>query len=191
MNRFFALVALVILLTGCQSGSDGYKMKIIGFEVLEVTPSTPAAPAPAAPATHLIRKYPERDLKDGCVYIVSEMSDGTFPKEMFDCSDPKPAQPIPAPATPAVQARQVAVPVTKISATQSACPISPAQAATLAGGNAGSWSLLPGSEGTGWHYEGAETTLTAPMFGKLDAPSGTFRNGQTTKTIIATFWCNG
>ncbi len=97
-------------------------------------------------------------------------------------------QTAPAPvatATPAPQS-QVAPP----SATN-ACPTSPAQAATLAGGGGTAWSLLPGSDGTRWYYKGAEVTLTAPTFGKLDAPDGTFRNGQMTKTTEATFWCRG
>lgn len=74
-----------------------------------------------------------------------------------------------------------------------ACPATPAQASSLIGGNALNWSVLPNTDNTGWKYgpRAPLVTLIAPSFGRLDAPSGSFRNGQTTVAGEATFWCNG
>lgn len=74
-----------------------------------------------------------------------------------------------------------------------ACPTTPAQAASLIGGNANTWNVLPDSDNTGWKYgpRAPSMTLTAPSFGRLDTVSGTFRNGQTTQASEATLWCNG
>lgn len=71
-----------------------------------------------------------------------------------------------------------------------ACPTTSDQAA-LMGGSASAWNVIPSTRSTGWHYEGPSALLAAPGFGRLDTPAGGLRNGQSTRTTVATFWCQG
>lgn len=90
---------------------------------------------------------------------------------------------------PAAQPTVVAPEPTKVATNP--CPVTPAAAAALIGGAAGSWNLEPGSGGTGWHYEGEVVEIQGPSFGRIDFPAGELRNGQKALVTIATFWCNG
>ena len=74
--------------------------------------------------------------------------------------------------------------------TLNACPTT-SNDASLMGGSASSWNVIPSTRSTGWHYEGPSALLTAPGFGRLDTPAGGLRNGQSTTTTVATFWCQG
>lgn len=74
--------------------------------------------------------------------------------------------------------------------TLNACPTT-SNDASLMGGSASAWNVIPSTGATGWHYEGASALLTAPSFGRLDTPAGGLRNGQQTNTGVATFWCQG
>lgn len=85
------------------------------------------------------------------------------------------------------------------SAPADRCPTSPSEVADLIGGDASSWSLLPGTNGTGWKYAtGSDAvTMTAPSFGRVDywnstSPNLSIRNGQQALNVTeATFWCGG
>lgn len=74
----------------------------------------------------------------------------------------------------------------------SACPISNSEAAGVLGGSPDNWKLLPGTDGTGWKYEGSSPISPVVPFGKMDAPTGSYFAGQTVPpTSVATFWCRG
>lgn len=91
---------------------------------------------------------------------------------------------------PAAQPAQQPAPPPAPTGQLTSCPTSNSEASRM-GGPADSWSLISGTNGTGWHFEGHQSQLTAPSFGRLDTPSGGLKNGQSTNTPVATFWCNG
>lgn len=68
----------------------------------------------------------------------------------------------------------------------SECPKTAEEAASMVGGDAGSWNQI---ESNGWKYIGNEATLTVPPTGLLDHPAGRSTPGQSVSASEATLWC--
>lgn len=142
--------------------------------------------------------YPSVDaVHNACGLLAKEQAFGasqtpSFPVEAmgFSCDgkvsvQSQPAQPAPA----AVQQPAQAAPAPATTKPGNTC-LTLANVTNIIGG--ANWREIPGSNGEGLKYGPATPVmLKAPDHGRLDSPSGSARNGQTTTANEATYWCNG